>query len=219
MSQKSNTAKLLEHISQYKEAYEIDVCGLKITVFPNVFCPITPFSFESALMVKKNDATKNDTVLDLGTGTGIHAVVSALKGAKVVATDISEYAIKNCAYNAKKYGLEARIKTLQGNLFEPLSRDEKFDLIIANLPFENRPARTVLEKAVYDEEFQTHKKFFREVKDYMKNKGRILIAFSDIGDVNLFEGLAQEAELEFSRISHEKKLNCNWYVYKMKKKR
>ncbi|WP_182353917.1 DUF7059 domain-containing protein [Flaviflexus huanghaiensis] len=70
-------------------------------------------------------------VLDLGTGCGYHALVAARSGANAVAVDISERALAFTQFNAAMAGLT--VETRQGSLFEPVP--EKFDRIVANLPF------------------------------------------------------------------------------------
>ncbi|VEI13148.1 methyltransferase [Trueperella bialowiezensis] len=71
-------------------------------------------------------------VLDLGTGSGIHAIVAALAGARVTATDISDAALELARLNAELNGV--RIDLRKGSLFEPVA-GERFDVIVSNPPF------------------------------------------------------------------------------------
>jgi release factor glutamine methyltransferase len=68
---------------------------------------------------KQSDPLK---IIDLGTGSGVIAIALAvnLKNSSVYATDISEDALKLAAENAKRNKVEARIKFLLGDLFQPL---------------------------------------------------------------------------------------------------
>ncbi len=77
----------------------------------------------------KKHLRKGWSVLDVGTGSGILAVVSKLLGAsKVVGIDISEEAVRECKENAKlnKVSVEC-IKA------EPKDIKETFELVVANL--------------------------------------------------------------------------------------
>lgn len=71
--------------------------------------------------------------LDLGTGCGIVALHLARRG-PVVATDISERALRLARANARLNGAEELIEFRLGDLLEPVA-DETFDLVLSNPPF------------------------------------------------------------------------------------
>lgn len=78
--------------------------------------------------------TENTNVLDIGTGSGILAIISALSGAKsVVATDIDSVACETAKINIRKNNCEKIIDVRHGNLLECVDKEEKFDLISANI--------------------------------------------------------------------------------------
>jgi methylase of polypeptide subunit release factors len=71
--------------------------------------------------------------LDVGTGSGIHALLAANHADHVVATDINERALAFTALNAHLNDVD-NIETRRGSLFDPV-RGETFDLIMSNAPF------------------------------------------------------------------------------------
>jgi len=71
--------------------------------------------------------------LDLGTGSGFHALLAAGHAERVIATDISPRALNMAALNARLNGME-NIELRRGNLYEPVA-DCQFDLILSNPPF------------------------------------------------------------------------------------
>jgi ribosomal protein L11 methyltransferase len=72
------------------------------------------------------------TVLDVGSGTGILAILSALQGAeRVVAFDIEEWAIENARENAELNGC-SQIDVFQGTIHE-VNPEERFDIVLANI--------------------------------------------------------------------------------------
>jgi SAM-dependent methyltransferase len=83
-----------------------------------------------------------DTVLDLGTGSGFYAIYLAKKfGIKCIGVDSSSELLDLARTNAEENGVEKLTefkKCDPKDLFSAFSEDEKFNLIIANLPFSRR---------------------------------------------------------------------------------
>ena len=71
--------------------------------------------------------------LDVGTGSGIHALLAARHSAHVVAVDVNPKALAYTALNAALNGLD-NIETRAGSFFEPVA-GERFDLITCNAPY------------------------------------------------------------------------------------
>jgi SAM-dependent methyltransferase len=71
--------------------------------------------------------------LDLGTGGGVQALLTAAHAASVVGTDLNPRALDLAAVGAALNGT-ANVEWRQGSLFEPVA-GERFDLVIANPPF------------------------------------------------------------------------------------
>ncbi|WP_255513531.1 methyltransferase [Homoserinibacter sp. GY 40078] len=74
-----------------------------------------------------------DRALDLGTGCGIQALHARRFARTVVATDISERALRYAQLNALLNGIDG-IEFRHGDLFEPVE-GERFDRIVSNPPF------------------------------------------------------------------------------------
>jgi methylase of polypeptide subunit release factors len=72
--------------------------------------------------------------LDLGTGCGIQALRLRRGAERVVATDISERALRFTRLNALLNGVDG-IETRLGSLFDPLEPGEQFERIVSNPPF------------------------------------------------------------------------------------
>ncbi|GGB79633.1 50S ribosomal protein L11 methyltransferase [Staphylococcus nepalensis] len=73
-----------------------------------------------------------DSVIDVGTGSGILSIASHLLGVKrIKALDVDEMAIKVAKENFEKNHCEAAIEAVPGNLLT--EETEKFDVVIANI--------------------------------------------------------------------------------------
>ncbi|HKE66444.1 MAG TPA: methyltransferase [Micromonosporaceae bacterium] len=72
------------------------------------------------------------SALDIGTGCGVQALHLSAHATRVVATDVSERALRFAATTAALAGLEWDLR--RGDLVEPV-RDDRFDVVVSNPPF------------------------------------------------------------------------------------
>jgi release factor glutamine methyltransferase len=92
-------------------------------------------------------------VADIGTGSGAIAIALAALEPRlplVYATDISADALALAEENARRLGVAARVRFLQGDLLAPLP--EPVDLLLANLPYVALNEQTILAPDVRDYE-------------------------------------------------------------------
>ena len=74
-----------------------------------------------------------DRALDIGTGSGVQALLAARHAKHVIATDVNERALAYTQINAALSGL-TNVECRRGSLFEPVA-GEQFDLITSNAPY------------------------------------------------------------------------------------
>ena len=86
----------------------------------------------SLSLLQSTPVTPVDTVLDLGTGSGVQALGQLGTAEQVTATDIHPRALELAA--ATFAGAGAQVELLQGAWFEPVA-GRRFDRIVANPPF------------------------------------------------------------------------------------
>ena len=73
-------------------------------------------------------------VLDLGTGSGILAIVAAKLGAgSVLALDVDAVAVRAARANLRHNGVSRKIRTFQGTLPHPQAPPGSFHLVVANI--------------------------------------------------------------------------------------
>ena len=128
------------------------VKGRYLAVWPEVFNPVVfrtgryfaEFLSETPLLASKDGTAK--AVLDIGTGSGVHAVIAATRGCRVTAVDIEPRPVACAKANAALNGVEESLRVFQGDLFGPVE-SETFDVVLASLPsFRGRPT-TPFERA------------------------------------------------------------------------
>ena len=76
-------------------------------------------------------------ILDVGTGCGAIAVTLAaeLLSAGVLAVDRSGGALSVARENARRLGVEERVRFLRGDGYSALKRGERFDVVVSNPPY------------------------------------------------------------------------------------
>jgi release factor glutamine methyltransferase len=124
----------------FEQPDECSLFGLDLLVTPGV---LHPGYFLSSRVLAEQVLTldlRDRTVLDLGTGSGIQALLAARGGAQVTAVDISQAAVDCAAENARRNGLADGMTVLASDLFEKVLEGLRFDLVITNPPFYSRTA-------------------------------------------------------------------------------
>ena len=117
---------------QYILGYS-DFCGLRFKVTPATLIP-RPETSELVEWIA-SEATGNEKILDIGTGSGCIAVSLAhkLPQSKVTAWDISHEAIAVATENSKANGCSVAFEQVDILAYEPTG--EQFDIIVSNPPY------------------------------------------------------------------------------------
>ena len=171
------------------EGRTIRYLGKDFHVYPNTFWPFN----DSQPLVRNFRIEPGDSVLDVGTGSGVIAVFACYRGAgRVLALDVNPAAIRSAKRNAREHGFGNVMEVRRSNLFDKVG-DERFDVITANLPFRNKFAHDVVARSQWDTDFRTNTAFFAQVRRHLKPGGRIYFAHSNFGDPDAVRRLAKEA--------------------------
>lgn len=85
------------------------------------------------LSLLRDEPIEGKRVLDMGCGTAVLAILAAKKKAAYVeGIDVDEWAYRNAVENCERNGVP-EVRCLLGDASSLLNRDDKFDLIIANI--------------------------------------------------------------------------------------
>lgn len=105
------------------------ICMFKLETSSNVYIPAE----DSYMLAENLLIEEGESVLEIGTGSGIVAMYASRLTDKVTATDINADALLLAENNFKRNGIE-NIELLFGDLFEPV-KSRKFDVILFNTPY------------------------------------------------------------------------------------
>jgi len=118
-------------------------------------------------------------VLDMGTGSGVCALVAARHARRVIAVDVSAAAVRCARLNAALNELEERIEVRQGDLFAPVA-GERFDLVLFNPPFLLGAPKNDRDAAWRSED--AARRFAAGLSEHLAPDGAALVLLSSFGD-------------------------------------
>ena len=187
--------KLLNH-----EDYVLEIRNVRVMARNGVFAPEPELTYSPFIILDNLPDVFEKTVLDMGTGTGIIAVVCAKNGARVVAADIDGRAVANAKENVIANNVDVTV--LQSDLFEHISG--RFDYIFANLPilesFWNTETKTIIER------------FLTDAKDHLNKVGKIFLTWFSISDPQDVRSMIANANYRCAEFSTEK-IGFRWYLF------
>ncbi|NLD00705.1 MAG: class I SAM-dependent methyltransferase [Gammaproteobacteria bacterium] len=158
----------------------VPITGLDVSIFPHygVFAP-TRHEYVQ-LMLDAPLPAAHDVALDIGTGTGLLAIILAQRGVKqVIATDLNPRALTCAKENFTALELTA-VQLQQADLFPtaaPLA-----NLVVCNPPWLPAKPSSPLEYAVYDANSAMLRGFVQGAKQHLAEQGEVWLILSDLAE-------------------------------------
>jgi SAM-dependent methyltransferase len=116
---------------------------------------------------------------DVGTGTGVLAVLLAQRGARVVATDSEPRAVTCARDNVARFGLADRIEVVLADLFPP----GRADLVVSNPPWIPGEPHSLLDRAVYDPQGAMLSRLLAGLRERLLPGGEGWLVLSDLAEL------------------------------------
>ncbi len=181
------------------------VQGAPFIVTPSVFNPKIPRTGEFlASLLRSQLSDAGAEVLDMGTGSGVCAVVAARYARRVVAIDINLAAVRCAGINALLNGVEDRVDVRHGDLFAAAA-DERFDLILFNPPFLKGAPRDDRDRAWHSSDVA--ERFAAGLAAHLKPGGCALVVLSTFGRAQVFLEEFRRQQLQISVLANRRFLN------------
>ena len=173
----------------------VDVSALNDRIHPHygVFAPVrgeyVGLVADAALPVLQSGANILPLAFDIGTGTGVLAVVLARRGiARIIATDMDSRALTCARENIKRLKLAAQVEVVQADLFP----EGRAPLIVCNPPWIPARPSSPIEGAIYDPESRMLRGFIAGLASHLEPGGEGWLILSDIAE---HLGLRSRAQL------------------------
>lgn len=203
----SNITEIYKRMKDKAEngAYETH-CHVPLYVFPDVYSPdffTDSFWFSHHL---SKIVRERSSVLEIGAGTGIIAIMLARNGASVLATDVIQAAVNNARSNVARHGLEKLISVREGHLFEALSTNERFDYIFWVHPFNNSPipVSDLLLRSGMDYNYNYLREYIAGARKHLTLGGKLLLGTSDSADLETIWDIATKNSYQMIPLKKEK---------------
>lgn len=177
---------------------------IAISVHPGVFHPgfFSSTMFLLSFLEKQN--LRQQSLLELGCGTGLISIFAAKGGARATASDLSVKAIENTRVNAHMN--QADVTIVHSDLFQQIT-PTCFDWIIINPPYYARNPKDEADLAWYcGENFDYYKRLFAGIRTYMHRSTQVIMVLTKGCDIQAITNLAQASGLSFQLIAEKKVL-------------
>jgi tRNA1Val (adenine37-N6)-methyltransferase len=181
--------------------------------------PAKPFCFKQFEVVQSRSAMRVGTdavllaawvklgncshVLDVGTGTGVIALICAQRSSAIIeAIEIDQGSAEDARENFERSPWSNRLKMHLGD-FLKITTSEKFDLIISNPPYFTHSLRAAdpIRNAARHDDFLPSDAFMRQAKAMLKREGKVALIFPK-SELERWVIDAAEVGLEPARICH-----------------
>jgi release factor glutamine methyltransferase len=197
---------LSRHAQSDGRPTEFELLGLTWELLDGVFAPV--YTSTTELYSSWLPYPVGGSFLEVGCGTGVTAVVAALRGCRsVTAVDISTAAVANARRNAERHGVADRVRVLRSDVFAGLDAGDRFDVIFWNSGYTEVPPdfvyETELQYSFFDAGYRSHEAYVNGARAHLNDGGRVFLGFGDLGNRRLLEELAAKAGLAVRLLRQE----------------
>ena len=191
------------------------VAGRSIVVLPHVF---NPRLFRTGQLLSE---TLNESliqprarVLDMGTGTGIGALLAAQWAPNVDAVDINPEAVRCARINALLHTMEDRIVVYEGDLFEPV-HGRRYDVVLFNPPYFRGRPDDGFEMAWRSDDVV--ERFAAALPDHLTPGGYALVVLSSDGDSATFLAAFRRNDLILDVVTQQNLISEVLTIYRLQR--
>ena len=163
----------------HEKGVEVPALGGRVHPRHGVFAPVRG---EHVALVAEELASfplAGKVAFDIGTGTGVLALLLARAGATVVATDLAPSAVLSAREEAARWRLADRVEVREADLFP----EGRADLVVANPPWLPGEPETPLDRAVYDPGGEFLRRFLSGLGDHLASAGEAWLVLSDLAEI------------------------------------
>jgi HemK-related putative methylase len=190
------------------------VANMPLVVLPSVFNPRLLRSGEFfAEQIVAGLVRPGETVLDLGTGSGICAIAAAQWTNRVVAVDINPEAVRCVRINTLLNRVDERVEVRQGDLFAPVG-GQRFDVVLFNPPFYLGSPIDLRDHAWRSNDVVA--RFAAQLADHLTTNGVAFVILSTDGETDRFLSAFQEQHLSIEAVARRDLTSEIFTIYRLR---
>ncbi len=200
----SSVERFIDVSLSESDEYIVLAHGYQFIVHPQVLSP--KYSHSAAFIASRWDIQPGMTVLDVGTGSGILAVLAAAAGAEhVTAVDVNQHAVRIAERNAALNGFENEISVGWSDVFHSIEEVQQFDRIVVNAPYWNRCAdpSLPLTLGLFDNDYVFARRVISHASGYLKQCGKLFFAISLQDDISPILNCIADSDLTVDKVDSE----------------
>lgn len=188
---------------------------ITIKVIPSVFHPGLFFSTKVFIDFLETISLKNESVLELGAGSGLISIYCSQRGANMTASDINPLAIQCIKENASIN--KQNIITCLSDLFSNLPLID-YDIILINPPYYPKKPSNIEEQAWFcGEEFEYFQKLFNQMKVSENKKSKTYMILSEDCEVKKIMSIAKSNDLNYELVFSKKVSGEKNFIFEINK--
>lgn len=161
-----------------RRGLEVPALGARVHPHYAVYAPVRGEYVDLVASAASAWPVAGKRAFDVGTGTGVLALVLARAGARVIATDLDPRAVACARENARRLGLADRVEAIEADLFP----GGEADLVVSNPPWVPAEAHGPLDRAVYDPGGAFLERLIGGLPTHLAPAGEAWIVLSDLAE-------------------------------------
>ena len=182
-----------------------------------VYDDVYPPSEDTYLLLDSIDYRADDTILEVGCGSGFVTIELCKTVKQMIAVDISLSAVRNTKENIENNELLRSCEVVQSDLLSAIDPKTRFSIILFNPPYlpEDEDETSIDHALIGGKEgIETTVRFVQEAVGHLTKDGAIYLVASSLANVDKIEDSLQQQGLSVTVVSKKSRFFERIFVLK-----